>query len=325
MATGKARGRRKPKNEAPVPLDRRLMDKQMAAIGRLLEEQDFESPEEANAFLQEMLSSGELPTLPPATPLDEAQEVVFQALETTGKRREKLARKALSISPDCADAYVLLAEATKDPEEARRLYEQGVQAGERALGKEIFTEQEGDFWGILETRPYMRARLGLASVLWELGERQAAIEHLRAMLRLNPGDNQGVRYLLASWLLIVKDDATLERLLAQYPDEWSAFWAYTKALHTFRRKGAKKQATKALQQAIDINPFVPAYLLGLMPLPKQLPPYYGIGTPEEAVIYLAEAVDAWMETPGALEWLADFLLQVAAPTPGMRQPKTHRK
>jgi tetratricopeptide (TPR) repeat protein len=325
MATGKARGNRKPKNEDPVPFDRRLMDQQMAAIGRLLEEQGFESPEEANAFLREILSSGELPRVAPATPLDEAQEVIFQALETTGKRREKLARKALSISPDCADAYVLLAEAAKQPEEARRLYEQGVQAGERALGEEMFAQQEGHFWGILETRPYMRARLGLADTLWELGERQAAIEHLQAMLRLNPGDNQGVRYLLASWLLIVKDDAALDRLLAQYPDEWSAFWAYTKALHTFRRKGAKKQAAKALQQAVEVNPFVPAYLLGFMPLPKQLPPYYGMGTPEEAVIYLAEAGEAWMEIHGALEWLADFLLQPPAPSPGMRAPKSNPK
>lgn len=33
----------------------------------------------------------------------------------------------------------------------------------------------GHFWGILETRFYMRARAGLAEALWELGERDAAI------------------------------------------------------------------------------------------------------------------------------------------------------
>ncbi len=114
---------------------------------------------------------------------------------------------------------MLLAEAAKDPEEARRLYEQGVQAGERALGEEVFAQEAGYFWGIIETRPYMRARLGLAEVLWELCEQHAAIDHLEEMLRLNPGDNQGVRYLLATWLLIMKDDTALDRLLAQYPDE----------------------------------------------------------------------------------------------------------
>lgn len=325
MATGKGRGGRKPKSEAPMPFDRRLMDKQMAAVGRLLAEHDFASPEEANDFLQEVLSAGELPPITPATPLDEAQEVVFQALETTGKRREKLARKALSISPDCADAYVLLAEAAKDPEEARRLYEQGVQAGERALGEEVFAQEAGYFWGIIETRPYMRARLGLAEVLWELGEQHAAIEHLQEMLRLNPGDNQGARYLLATWLLIMKDDTALDRLLAQYPDEWSAFWSYTKALQTFRQKGAMKQANKALQRALDVNHFVPAYLLGFIPLPNELPEYYGIGTEDEAVLYLAEAGLAWVETPGALEWLVHYLVEAVGPTPGMRPPRSHRK
>ena len=38
----------------------------------------------------------------------------------------------------------------------------------------------------------MRARLGLAQALWAMGDQQAAIEHLHDMLRLNPGDNQGV-------------------------------------------------------------------------------------------------------------------------------------
>lgn len=43
----------------------------------------------------------------------------------------------------------------------------------------------------------MRARQGLAVCLWELGEREQAIEHATYMLRLNPRDNQGIHYLLA--------------------------------------------------------------------------------------------------------------------------------
>ncbi len=176
----------------------------MVAITRLLAEREFASIEEANAYLQEALVEGTLPTPAPTTPVEEAQEVIYQALEATGKRRLDLARKALTLSPDCADAYGLLAEAATTPQEAR---------------------------------PYMRARQGLAEVLWHLGERQAAIDHLQEMLRLNPGDNQGLRYILAGWLLAVGDDAALERLLAAYPAEASAQWAYTRALHAFRRQG----------------------------------------------------------------------------------------
>ena len=80
----------------------------------------------------------------------------------------------MEISPDCADAYVLLAEHAKTADEAQNLYEQGVAAGERALGREAFAEHEGHFWGVLETRPYMRARQGLAQCLWEAGRRREA-------------------------------------------------------------------------------------------------------------------------------------------------------
>jgi hypothetical protein len=47
----------------------------------------------------------------------------------------------------------------------------------------------------------MRARHGLALSLLELGEEAAAVGHLHAMLKLNPGDNQGIRYLLLGSLL----------------------------------------------------------------------------------------------------------------------------
>ncbi|HEV2642619.1 MAG TPA: hypothetical protein VGT98_07930, partial [Candidatus Elarobacter sp.] len=65
------------------------------------------------------------------------------------------------ISSDCADAYVLLAEETaRTAGAARKLYEQGVAAGERALGPNYFRNEVGSFWGLLETRPYMRATPG---------------------------------------------------------------------------------------------------------------------------------------------------------------------
>jgi tetratricopeptide (TPR) repeat protein len=222
---------------AAPPFDRRRIEEQMTAVTRLFQEREFASVEEANAFLQQMMTAGGLPPAQPRTPLEEAQELIYQALETSGKRREQLARRALAISADCADAYVLLAEATADPQHARQFYEQGVQAGERALGEEVFSEGVGQFWGVIETRPYMRARQGLAHVAWHLGEREAAIAHAQEMLRLNPGDNQGLRYPLVNWLLAVGDDTALEHLLAQYPDEWSAQWAYTALLHTLRGVG----------------------------------------------------------------------------------------
>ncbi len=61
----------------------------------------------------------------------------------------------------------------------------------------------------------MRARAGLAQVLWFLGDKQQAIDHVSEMLRLNPGHNQGLRYSLVNWLLETNNRPALKALLKQ--------------------------------------------------------------------------------------------------------------
>jgi hypothetical protein len=60
-----------------------------------------------------------------------------------------LAGQALELSADCADAYLLLAEEAESRAESLELLEQGVAAGERALGPEPFEEDVGYFWIIV--------------------------------------------------------------------------------------------------------------------------------------------------------------------------------
>jgi hypothetical protein len=67
-----------------------------------------------------------------------AEDLVYEAWEAAGERGAVLARKALALWPDCADAYVLLAQAASSLEEARELLERGVAAGERAVGWRVF-------------------------------------------------------------------------------------------------------------------------------------------------------------------------------------------
>ncbi len=236
--------------------------------------------------------------------LFQAQDLMYEAFEAQGARRVALAREALAISPDCADAYLLLAEETASSvEEARELLEQGVAAGERALGPEPFEEDVGHFWGILETRPYMRARAALAETLWALDRREEAVEHQRELLRLNPNDNQGVRYRQAEWLLWLERDEELDDLFAAYEDAAAAAFVYTKALAAFRRQGESAATRRLLEEARELNPHVPAYLSGRKRLPKRLPDYVGFGDDSEAVDYAACAAALWASVPDALTWL----------------------
>lgn len=235
--------------------------------------------------------------------VDEAQEMMYDAWEASGAERVSLAKAALDISPLCADAYVLLAEEEAASEQdALGLYRQGVEVGERALGDE-FEELSGHFWGFLQTRPYMRARAGLAMTLWRLGDQQAAIDHYRAMLILNPNDNQGIRYLLATALLEREDIAGLKVLLNQYEEDGSAAWAYTLALIAYREQDPR--CSEIVQEAWESNMHVPAMLAGLKRLTPSRDGYISMGGEDEATAYVEENGAAWRATPGAIEWLVE--------------------
>ncbi len=237
--------------------------------------------------------------------LARAQDLMYRAWEQTNPaKRIALAHDALALSPNCADAYVLLAEEEADTlNRALELYQRGIEAGERALGAKYFKRNAGHFWGLLETRPYMRAREGLARTLWRLKRYEQAIAHYRELLRLNPGDNQGIRYALLDLLLQLERDEEARMLLNQYRDEWSALWLYSRALLEFRAHGASARANKILRDAREENPYVPAYLIGEKRVPNRRLDSYGWGDESEAIYYASEHLNYWRRTPGAVEWL----------------------
>lgn len=233
-----------------------------------------------------------------------AQALVYDAWETPDRaQRIALARAALELSPRCTDALTILADEASSTAEAAVMFAKAVELAAEDLGASAFEEDVGHFWGIFETRPYMRARQRLAQSLWALGQRDEAIGHYRDMLRLNPGDNQGIRYLLAACLLDTGRDADLAKLLSDYGDEGTAAWAYTAALLAFRAHGPGPEANRRLSAAKEANPHVPAYLLGKKKVPRQLPGYIGFGDESEAMVYAGDFGEGWRKTPGSLEWL----------------------
>ncbi len=67
--------------------------------------------------------------------LEKAQELIYDAWESTNSRsRVARARRALAISPLCADAFNLLADEAMKAADALDLYTRGLAAGELALG-----------------------------------------------------------------------------------------------------------------------------------------------------------------------------------------------
>ena len=235
----------------------------------------------------------------------QAQELAYEAMEAHGRHRKVLARQALDLWPDCADALGVLAGSATDPVEAIELFEQAVAAGEKDLGAQFFAETVGHFWGFHETRPFMRVKLALAQNLWDEERYEEAVGHYRELLRLNPNDNQSVRTLLAPALMQLGEYDEAEELLTFYKDTHSASWHYTWALLTFLKESDGSLAKRRLTAAFKWNPHVASFLTGQRPPPTEPSAYYHPGEISEAETMIAELYEVWFASEGAIAWIID--------------------
>jgi tetratricopeptide (TPR) repeat protein len=280
------------------------------ALSKLMKEidkQGFENVEQINDFMKNMqgMSLDDLPES--TTDKDRSQDLVSEAYNESVSKGKKLVKQALELDPDNADAYNYLASVETDVDKALALYRQAVEAGERALGEEFMKEERGHFWGMIETRPYMRAKAGVADCLYAKNRINAAIDIYREMLELNPNDNQGVRYLLSTILLGKKDLSDYESFMKDNDGDNCALLHYNNALYHFKKQGKSTESDKALLKAYKFNPHVVDYMLGLKELPDEPPHYIGRGDEDEAVAYIFDAINTWSKTDGALGWMFEFV------------------
>lgn len=213
------------------------------------------------------------------------------------------ALRAVRLNPAALDARVLLAIAAEGPrDEFIEELQAIVAAGEADLGEKFFRENHGDFWGLIETRPYMRARCRLAEELYSAGRIGEAIRHYEEMLQLNPNDNQGLRYSLLGHYLESDDLDGARRLLKEYEDEGSAMFGWARVLERYLA-GDLAGAVNALQHARKENFHVEEFLTGRRKLPKDRPDFYSIGDVSEALVCVDAIGPAWTRHREAIQWL----------------------
>ncbi len=282
------------------------MEKDLSRIMEEIQKHDFNSEDELNDFLSNLMDEG-LDDLPERTDKKgRAEDLVFEAYEQPVTKGKKLVKQALELDPNNAEAYNYLASIQKDIDQALNMFEKAVKAGEKTLGKKFFKEEKGHFWGIIETRPYMRAKAGLADCLYFKNEIDKAIAIYEEMLELNPNDNQGIRYLLSPLLLSKNDLTSFENFIQNNEEEDCAVWNYNNALYSFKKFGRTTKSEKKLLQAYNSNKFVIDYLLGIKEMPKKQPQYIGMGDEDEAVSYVIGAWEIWEKTNEAFDWLYEF-------------------
>ncbi len=172
-------------------------------------------------------------------------------------------------------------------------YQKVIDDYEQKFGERYFEENEGMFWGIHETRPYMQCLLDQGHLLWESGERERAIDQYKYMLKLNPNDNQGVRDTLLPNLLELNRLDEAEDLYLEYEDDYSASWKFGKLLLDIKRNTSFDEIKMQYKKCIEYNPYIVDYLLGEKRIPAEMPFFYGFGDENEAIYYVLLSAEAW--------------------------------
>jgi hypothetical protein len=127
------------------------------------------------------------------------------------------------------------------------------------------------------------------------------------LLRLNSGDNHGIRYRLAVDYLQRDDTAACLRLAGQFADDPAPELRFNEALAHYRR-GEIKSAGAALKRAHRHTPRVARFLL---PARVRRPKLSAVGVSldgdDRAWVYRDAMRALWQRTPGALQWAAKVL------------------
>ena len=300
------------------PNPRVNMERIMRDISKKLDSLNLSQEELEKVDLMSLLNS--MPTPQANTPKEKAQELVETAFDIGDPKQQiEIAKKALKIDPDNVDALVIIAEhKSRNVFDAIAGYREAVRAGERGFGEEYFEKNTGHFYAIHETRSYMRALEELAGILrgvaLQNGNHAAfkdtnneALEIYQKMLRLNPGDNQGIRHKLLYFLLELDKDTEAEKLYSDYSDDFSAWWKYGRAILDFRKYGDTAASRKSLAAAVTYNKYLPLYLLGAKRFPLAPPGHYGIGDENEAVYYMNSSFAVWQQTSKLIDWVENCI------------------
>jgi len=116
----------------------------------------------------------------------------------------KLLKQAIKIDPHYVGAYVGMFTVYSERKNKKKYREYVDKAFEETKQKFPKWPQKL-LWGIIDNRQYLRAICEKACLYWDEGDKEKAEQLFRLLLKLNPNDNQGVRYLIAGMFRGLKE------------------------------------------------------------------------------------------------------------------------
>jgi len=221
------------------------------------------------------------------TPLDDAYEILEKAENTKNKTQAiKFAKEAYKTCNACFDAILFQVDLEDKILKKHELLDKGLQFEKERLEKEGYFNKDniGHFYGIYETRPYIRGLYTKVNLFILEGKMTQAKELCKKILSLNENDNTGARYLLMAIYAYLEDEKEMLMLYDKYSEENLEMLFPLFAL--YYKLGNNEKANKYLKQINKENPHFIKFFKGNIEMDENMESgCYSIGDSSEVLMY----------------------------------------
>ena len=178
-----------------------------------------------------------------------------------------------------------------NPLKSEKLLEEGLEFEKNRLKNENYFKKDniGHFYGLFETRPYIRGLYMKAKFLLLDGKIKQALSICEEILRLNENDNTGARYLLMAIYAYLEDENEMLKLHKKYPEQHLEMLFPLFVL--YYKQGNDQKAKEYLSKINKANPHFIKFFKGTMSRNDDVPEgYYSKGDSSEILMYFTEYV-----------------------------------
>lgn len=222
---------------------------------------------------------------------DKAHDLFEEALETYNPTRaKKLLKNALELYPDFLDAKAELASYTSNTQKRFKEYEKLENEERKNLEEQGFFDEDaiGSFYGILETRPYIRLLFRTATEYREMCAYRKAMEVYERIIELNENDNTGSRFELMGIYTTLEEIEKMDTIMKKYPGDTvpGLLFQFVLAYKTLDFTNAKKHIKKLYKFVPKIKDLLLDELDEEDFISDAPPGYYSPYSLEEVMMYM---------------------------------------
>ena len=281
-------------------------------INEFLANTDAKDEKELNEKFQDFIqkyNAGEIEY--ENTILDDAYELLEKAENAKSKKQAiKYAKEAYEKCPECFDAIIFQCDLEENGIKRMKLLDAGLKTEKNRLIKEKYFDKEniGHFYGIFETRPYIRGLVIKAEYLLEEGKLRQAESVCNEVLKLNANDNMGARYLLMAIYATLEEENDMLKLYKKYPEEDLEMLFPLFAI--YYKNGNDKKAKEYLKRIDKCNQNFVKFFNGTIKESKKVSPgYYSRGDSSEIFMYLERYDYLLVTMPKLHEYVIENLMK----------------